>query len=168
MEGTTDLLLSGAVEGGIVYDFGRVHDLAFDPLFSAPPHVILAADHPLATREEVALTELADSELVLLDLAQSREYFLGMLEGAGVIPRVRYSSHSYETVRSLVARGHGYSILNQVPLAPLTYDGGELRALRIAGDAPALEVCFARVARVRPTARTRAVATLARELFGTA
>ncbi|GAB6856905.1 LysR substrate-binding domain-containing protein [Microbacterium xylanilyticum] len=166
MEGTTDLLLSGAVEGGIVYDFGRVHDLAFDPLFPAPPHVVLAANHPLAERDEVALTELTDSELVLLDLPQSREYFLGMLEAAGVVPRVRYSSHSYETVRSLVARGHGYSILNQVPLAPLTYDGGELRTVRIAGDAPALDVCFARVARVRPTARTRAVAVLARELFG--
>ena len=167
MEGTTELLLSGAVEGGIVYDFGRVHDLAFDPLFSAAPHVILAADHPLAARTEIAVQDLADSELVLLDLPHSREYFLGILEDAGVTPRVRYSSHSYETVRSLVARGHGYSILNQVPLTTTTYDGGALRALPIAGEAPSLEVCFARVARVRPTARTRAVAALARELFGT-
>ncbi|MDQ4214551.1 LysR substrate-binding domain-containing protein [Microbacterium sp. ASV81] len=166
MEDTTELLLSGAVEGGIVYDFGRVHDLVFDPLFSAPPHVILAADHPLARQDEVALADLADSELVLLDLPHSREYFLGMLQDAGVVPRVRYSSHSYETVRSLVARGHGYSILNQVPLTPRTYDGGELRVLPIAGAAPALDVCFARVAKVRPTARTRAVAVLARELFG--
>ncbi|WP_292722493.1 LysR substrate-binding domain-containing protein, partial [Microbacterium sp. 13-71-7] len=109
---TTQLLLSGAVEGGIAYDFGRVHNLTFDPLFSAPPHVVLAADHPLAGRDAIHLAELAAQELVLLDLPASREYFLDLLAEAGVEPRIRYTSRSYETVRSLVARGHGYSILN--------------------------------------------------------
>lgn len=165
-DGTVAMLLNGSVEAAIAYDFGQLHDLSFDHLFSAPPHVILPADHPLAASERIELSALAGQDLVLLDMPHSREYFLGMLTAAGVEPQIRYSSRSYETVRSLVARGQGYSILNQVPRSPQTYDGGELRAVAIADDVAPLDVCLVRVAGVRPTARARVVATLARELFG--
>jgi len=167
VDGTVELLLNGTVEGAIAYDFGAVHDLSFDHLYSAAPHVILPTDHPLARRKRLKLTELAGQDMVLLDIAHSREYFLGMLQAAGVEPQVRYSSRSYETVRSLVARGQGYSILNHVPQSSRTYDGGELAAIPIAGDAPPLDVCFVRVTDVRATARARVIGALARELFGT-
>jgi len=165
-DGTVAMLLNGSVEAAIAYDFGELHDLAFDHLYSAPPHVIVPASHPLASRESIALAELAGQDLVLLDMPHSREYFLGMLAAAGLDPQIRYSSRSYETVRSLVARGQGFSILNQVPRSSQTYDGGELAAVPIAADVPPLDVCLVRVAGVRPTARARVVATLARELFG--
>ncbi len=167
VEGTTELLLNGSVEAAIAYHFGGVHDLTFDRLYSTAPHVVLPADHPLARRKRIALAELADQDLVLLDLPHSREYFLGMLQDAGIEPQIRYSSRSYETVRSLVARGHGYSILNQIPASPVTYDGGELRTIPISGSVAPLDVCFVRVTEVRPTSRARVIATLARELFGT-
>lgn len=166
VDGTVELLLNGSVEAAIAYDFGRMHDLAFDHLYTAAPHVILPLDHPLARRKRVKLIEFAGQDLVLLDIPQSREYFLGMLEAAGVEPQVRYSSRSYETVRSLVARGEGYSILNNIPQSPLTYDGGKLVAVPIAGDVAPLDVCFVRVKDVRPTARARVIGNLARELFG--
>ncbi|TAM68662.1 MAG: LysR family transcriptional regulator [Microbacteriaceae bacterium] len=166
-DGMAELLLNGAVEGAIAYDFGDVHNLTFDYLFTTAPHVILPADHPLAHRKRLKLTELAGEDLVLLDIPHSREYFLGMLEAAGVPPQIRYSSHSYETVRSLVARGHGYSILNQIPQSPQTYDGGELKAIQIAGEVQSLNVCFVRVTKVRPTSRAKVIGVLAREMFGT-
>lgn len=168
LDGTTEMLLNGTVEGAIAYDFGHARDLAFDPLYEAAPHVILPADHRLADREHVNLRELADEEMVLLDIPHSREYFLGMLRAAGIEPPIRYSSHSYETVRSLVARGRGFSILNHVPKPAETYDGGRIAAVPIADGGAPLMVCFARVAEVRPTARMRVVASLARQLFGTA
>ncbi len=166
LDGTVEMLLGGTVEAAIAYDFGHVRDLTFDLLYAAPPHVILPAGHSLARRKRLRLEELSGHDLVLLDIPHSREYFLGMLARAGVEPHIRYSSRSYETVRSLVARGHGYSILNNVPRSALTYDGGELVAVPIADQVDSLDVCFARVTGVRPTARMRVVATLARELFG--
>lgn len=165
IDGTVDMLLSGSVEGAIAYDFGHVADLTFDRLYSAAPHVILPQGHPLAAGEAVHLRDLADQDLILLDIPHSREYFLSMLAGSGIRPEIRYSSRSYETVRSLVARGHGYSILNHVPRSERTYDGGELRALPIADGVPSLDVCFVRATNVRPTARSRVVASLARQLF---
>lgn len=165
IDSTVRMLLNGSVEGAIAYDFGHVQDLVFERLYSAAPHVVLPADHRLADRASIRIADLAGEDIVLLDIPHSREYFLRMLEDAGVQPEIRYTSRSYETVRSLVARGHGYSILNNIPRSPLTYDGGELRTVQIADPVPSLQVCFARVANVRPTARSRVVAALARELF---
>ncbi len=38
----------------------RAHDLVFEPLFRARPHVFLCAEHPLAGRESLTLDDLAD------------------------------------------------------------------------------------------------------------
>ncbi|WP_258063142.1 LysR substrate-binding domain-containing protein [Pseudoclavibacter sp. Z016] len=167
VDGTVELLLNGSVEGAIAYDFGAVHDLTFDHLYASPPHIILPVDHHLAQRKRIKLAELAEEDLILLDIAHSRDYFLGMLADAGVHPAVRYSSRSYETVRSLVARGHGFSILNHRPEMPQTYDGGELVSVPIAEKVAPLDVCFVRLSEVKPSAKVRVIAKLARELFGT-
>jgi hypothetical protein len=103
--------------------------------------------------------------MVLLDLPESRDYFESMLIAAGVTPQIRYRSASYETVRGLVARGHGHSILNQRPASEGTYDGGSVAVVPIKGDAPGLPIVLARSAAVRTTARARAVAVAARAIF---
>jgi hypothetical protein len=64
-----------------------------------------------------------------------------------------------------VARGHGYSILNQRPASDGTYDGGRVAAVPIKGDTPGLPIVLARSAAVRTTARARAVAVAARAIF---
>lgn len=167
VDGTIDLLLSGSVETAIAYDFGRAHGLTFDTLYAAAPHAVLPRGHRLAQQEQITLTELADEDLVLLDIPHSREYFLGMHDAAGVEPRIRYSSRSYETIRSLVARGEGYSVLNHVPQSPVTYDGGEVASVPLTGPGTnPLDVCVVRVTSVRPAARARVISTLAREMFG--
>jgi len=166
IDGSIDMLLNGSVEGAIAYDFDHVSDVTFDKLYVAAPHVVLPADHHLASEDRVHLADLKNEDLVLLDIPHSREYFLSILEAHGLRPHIRYSSRSYETVRSLVARGHGYSLLNHVARSSMTYDGGELRALPIADDVRPLDVCFVHATNVRPTARTKVVSALAHQLFG--
>jgi hypothetical protein len=65
----------------------------------------------------------------------------------------------------MVARGHGFSILNQEPAHHGTYDGGEVVAVPIRGDAPGLPIVIARAHVVRATARARAVEDAARTIF---
>jgi DNA-binding transcriptional LysR family regulator len=158
-------LRNGSAEVALTYDLGLGAGVTAEVLGVAPPYVALARDHPLADSEAVDLADLADEPMVLLDLPESREYFETMLIAAGVTPQIRYRSASYETVRGLVARGHGYSILNQRPASAGTYDGGTVVAVPIKGDAPALPVVLARSAAVRTTARARAVAVAARAIF---
>lgn len=163
---TIRMLFDSTVEAAITYNFATVDQgggLSSAPLYRSSPHVILPADSPLASKDEIPLQELAGWDMVLLDIPHSREYFLNMLSNAGANVNVRFSSRSYETVRSLVARGHGFSLLNNIPYSNATYDGGQVRAIPIQGDAPELDVCFTHVTAIRPSARARAVATIAAE-----
>lgn len=160
-------LRNGNVEVALTYDLGLGADIDTEVLHLARPYVALASDHPLARCGGVHLAELAAEPMVLLDLPDSRDYFESMLAEAGVKPRIRYRSASYETVRGLVARGHGFSILNQVPAHPGTYDGGEVVAVPIRDDAPGLPIVIARAHVVRVTARSRAVAEAAHAIFAT-
>ena len=84
------------------------------------------------------------------------------MAASGTAPDVRYRSQSYETVRSLVARGLGYSILNQRPWTSQTYGGGEVVALDLHDESPPLEVTITVVDGVRQTARAQAVMELLR------
>jgi hypothetical protein len=65
----------------------------------------------------------------------------------------------------LVARGHGFSILNQIPAHRGTYDGGAVSTVAIRDDLPGLPIVLARLQSVRSTARARAVAEAARAIF---
>ncbi len=159
------VLRNGTAELALTYDLALGTGIDTEQLGVAAPYVALPVDHRLATRQSIRLTELADEPMVLLDLPDSRDYFESILAEAGVTPRVRYRSASYEAVRGLVARGHGFSILNQIPAHQGTYDGGEVRVVAIR-DAPAgLPIMLARLQSVRSTARARAVAAAARAIF---
>jgi DNA-binding transcriptional LysR family regulator len=124
---------------------------------AVPPHVVLPAGHPLAGRRQVRLRDLACEQFILLDLPRSREYFLGVHAAAGVEPLIRHRSQGYETVRAMVARGLGYSILNARPRHDRTYGGHQVVVRPIADDVPALPFVVASLASYRATARARAV-----------
>lgn len=164
-EGARDALRSGRVEVVIGYDFEMGPDIRKTVLREAQPHVLLAADHPLAARPHVFLRELSREPMILLDLPQSRDYFLGILASVGLQPQIRHRSMSYETVRAFVAHGHGFSILNQRPRHDQTYDGARVTARPIADDVPALAVVLATMRSVRMTARARALLEVAGEVL---
>ena len=159
------VLRNGTAELALTYDLGLGAGLATEPLGVAAPYVVLPSDHRLAKRKSIRLADLADEPMVLLDLPDSRDYFEELLTTAGVTPEIRYRSASYETVRGLVARGHGFSILNQMPAHRATYDGGAVTAVAIRDDLPGLPIVLARLQSVRTTARARAVAATAWAIF---
>ena len=159
------LVRNGDVELAICYDFGFGDDIECEVIATSFPYLVLPKNHRLANRHEVTLTELADEPMVLLDLPRSRDYFMKMLSDAGVTPSVRYRSESYEAVRTLVARGHGFSILNQRPVSNLTYDGSEVAEVAITGASNPLPVVLATLKSVRTTGRARVVMEAAREHF---
>ena len=98
-------------------------------VFTLPPYVLLPAGHKLAGRSKVTLAQLVGEPLALLDLPQSRDYFLGMFAAAGVEPDIRYRSSSVETLRALVGRGLAYTLLNRQPAAATSLDGNPVVSL---------------------------------------
>ena len=157
-DGAEEELRRGGVELALTYGFPYGADIDVQVVTHSRPHVLLHPAHHLAKREAVSLRELADEPLILLDLPRSREYFLGLLSGLGIEPRVRHRTTSYETVRALVGRGHGYSILNQRSVSESTYEGSSVRTIEIADDVAPLPIVVASLATSRLSARGHAVA----------
>lgn len=164
-EETLTSLRSGRAEIAVNYRLSDPEGISSEHVGDVPPHVVLSTDHPLAGRRTIALAELADEPLVLLDLPDSRGYFLDILRSAGIAPRLKYRASSYETVRSMVAMGLGYSILNQRPRISGSYTGAELAAIEISDDVPALEMVVSSLAQVNRSARAHAVASAVHEII---
>ncbi|MFE6160967.1 LysR substrate-binding domain-containing protein [Streptomyces sp. NPDC056486] len=159
-------LAAGHIDFALTYGLGLSSEpeLHSETIARAPAYVIVSADHPLAGQGSVELAELSAEPLVLLDLPHSRDYFHALVAATGTAPDVRYRTRSYETVRSLVARGLGYSVLNQRPATSQTYGGGEIAELLLRDGGPPLEVKIVSMGGVAQSARARAVMTLLREI----
>ena len=114
----------------------------------------------------MSLRDLEADPFVLYDGPHSRDYFLALFRQLGLTPRVRHRASGYETVRSFVSRGHGYSILNQRLHHDLTYSGGSVVPLRIVEDLPPIKVVLLFPSLGTPTRRAQAFAAVCRQLYG--
>lgn len=157
-------LRGGRAELAIGYDLTDAEGIERELIGTVRPYVLLPVEHRFAGEREVRLSRLADDPFVLLDLPDSNDYFLDILRSAGITPNLKYRSSSYETVRSMVATGLGYSILNQRPRIDHTYTGQSTAVVEIAGDVTSLSITVASLAQVTRSARARAVAGIVREL----
>lgn len=154
-------LRTGALDLAILYDYGpplarRSGDLAAQPILSSAPYVLLPEEHPLAAQPDVSLKDLADQPLILFSLPPGGEYFLSLFSQAGLEPRVRFQTSSYELVRSLVARGLGYSILSQRTTTRLTYEGLPFVTRELSGNHAGLDITAVTLAAAQPTRRAKA------------
>jgi DNA-binding transcriptional LysR family regulator len=126
-------LREAALDVALTYDLALPADLEFIELAVLPPFVMLPQAHPLASRDKVAITDLAPLPLVLLDLPFSAEYFLSFFEKASLKPHISERSRDMAVVQSLVANGFGYSFANFRPLTDRAPDGKKLAFVPLAG-----------------------------------
>src|SRR5271168_2767144 len=116
------------VEVALLYDFDLSDDLDVSPLAELTPYVLLPDGHPLGLKPSIALQDLLQEPLVLLDMEPSRSYFLSLFRDRGLTPLVGYRTRSLEMVRGFVGHGLGYGILATKPANNMTYDGRALLA----------------------------------------
>jgi len=165
-EGTQETLCrdlrDGALDLALLYDLDLPDDLHRVALAERVPHVALPQGHRLAERKAVALADLVDENLILLDVPPSREYFLGLFRQAGLEPTLAFSSPSLELVRGMVGQGLGYSILVTRPEGDMTYDGHALAIRPLRDPVAASPIVVARPMSLRPTRLVEAFEEVAR------
>lgn len=142
-------LRSGEIELAVMYNMHHDREFTTARLYDTAMHVILAADHPLAALDVVPLSALEEEPLILLDSSPGASNVLGFLAANAVTPRIRLRTTHFELVRSLVARGLGYSLFIQRPRNGRSYEGLPVAA-RPLDPHPPLE----RVSIVWPAQRT--------------
>ncbi|WP_421695776.1 LysR substrate-binding domain-containing protein [Aestuariivirga sp.] len=170
-EGTQDELFDGLRGGAhdlaLLYDVDMPQDFAVTTLASFEPHVLLPAGHRLTRLKQVPLIALKDEPFVLLDIAPSRTYFTRLLETAGIVPRIAFSSPSLEVVRGLVGQGLGYSILVTRPHGDHSYSGDALAVRPIADDVERGVIALAGLKQMRKTRLVSAFETHCEQYFRT-
>lgn len=147
-QGVLDALTAGRTEAALGYDYALTQAVDAEALAHLPPMAILPVAHRFARRASLRLAELSHEPFLLLDLPQSRDYFLGLFRAAGVVPRLGFRSQSVEMVRGMVAAGLGWSLLNAVPRSPHAAAGGRVVALPLDDALPAVRLML-----LRPTGR---------------
>jgi DNA-binding transcriptional LysR family regulator len=163
VEGSQDVLQRGLLDGeldvAVLYDHRLDPVLELTPLSSNTPHLVLPRDHRLVHGSApVALGDLVDEPMVLLDLPPSSEHALGVCLAAGLSPRIRYRTVNAETARALVGQGLGFTVLAQ----PEPGGRDEVAAVPIAENPAPLPIVMGWSGRVAPTATARAFADAAR------
>jgi flavin reductase (DIM6/NTAB) family NADH-FMN oxidoreductase RutF len=112
----------------LLHDEGMGPDFRVERLAELTPYVLLPDGHPLASAPGVALRDLVQEPLVLLDIEPNRNHTLSLFRECGLEPQIGYRSRSLEMVRGLVGHGLGYSLLATKPANNMTYDGRALVA----------------------------------------
>lgn len=165
-EQVEQVLLRREVEVVLTYGFDYGRGIDFQQLSEAPIYAAVAEHSHLARRGSVSLEELSEESLILLDLGKgTTNYFLSLFRDAHLRPRIHERFESYEVVRSMVARGHGYTILNQRPAHDLTNDGGKLVRLPIEGVRSYLQIGVAHRAGEQLSRKGQAFMEECRALF---
>lgn len=116
-----EMLQLAEVDVAITYDLELPQDVVFEPLAALPPYVLISSDHAWASRNSLTLEDLYKEPMVLLDLPMSRDYFLSMFRDQNLRPTIAERTAEVAVLRSLVANGFGYALLNirsRIDLAP--------------------------------------------------
>ncbi|MEJ2865734.1 LysR family transcriptional regulator [Actinomycetospora flava] len=165
VEGSQDLLARGLLEGeldvAVLYDHRLDPALELTAVSANTPHLVLPRGHRLLRgTAPVALADLVDEPMVLLDLPPSSEHALGVCLAAGLSPRVRYRTANAETARALVGQGLGFTVLAQADPEAGRREG--VVAVAIAEEPAPLPIVLAWSGQVAPTATARAFAAAVR------
>jgi DNA-binding transcriptional LysR family regulator len=114
-----DIEIAITEEGGFEAD-PDLSGLGIERLMDDVLYASLPADHPLATRRAVALSDLRDEEWMLVGLRGScadSNIVLRACQDAGFEPNVAYTSDDYFAIQGLVAAGMGVALVPGLALA---------------------------------------------------
>ena len=104
-------------------------------------HVVLPAEHPLASKPALSLVDLADQQWVQTSASSPcARHVVRLCLAAGFEPDVAFESDDYETVQGLVAAGVGVAL---IPRLALTRVHSDIVVRELAPRSPARTVTVA-------------------------
>lgn len=168
-EGSEAELLAGLrtarIDIALTYEISMTADMDFVPLAELPTYVLLSAEHPLAARQKLRLTELEDEPFVLLDLPLTRQYFLSLFERAGVAPRIVTETSLPAALRSYVGAGIGYSLMTVRPRNMSAENGRPLAYVELDDDCPPMKLGLASLKELKRSRVAEAFEEFCREMI---
>lgn len=157
-----DRLLKGEIDAGLTYDLAVPAGIDFQALATLAPWVIVAPSHPLAGKPEIHPEDLVGTPMVLLDLPYSSDYFLTLFDRIGTPPLIAERTRDMSVLRSLVANGYGYSLINTRTALEEAPDGKRLAFVPLKGGVRPLRLGLATARATYPRGVVKAFAETCR------
>ncbi|MBB3809151.1 LysR substrate-binding domain-containing protein [Pseudochelatococcus contaminans] len=147
VEDKSDVLLEhleeGRLDAAILASPIQNAQLHAEPLFDEPFLLAVPGSHPLARRSAIAVAELADQNLMLLEDGHClREQALDVCHLAGGVEASRFRATSLETLRQMVLAGSGITLLPQLAATAPTPHADGVRLLHFTGQPPGRRVAL--------------------------
>src|SRR5207302_4391831 len=115
-------LRAGEFDLALLFEFPGVRErpsigLRAVSLFEDPMHVALPAEHRLASKRALKLSDLREEDWVQTSASSPcARHVVRLCLGAGFEPKVTFESDDYETVQGLVAAGVGVALIPRLAL----------------------------------------------------
>ncbi|NVK35063.1 MAG: LysR family transcriptional regulator [Rhodobacteraceae bacterium] len=122
------------IDAALTYDLQITDDIEFTPLVDLPVHALVGEAHPLAGKKSVALEDLIELPMILLDLPVSNEYFMAIFMKNGLQPNVSMRVPHPDVIRTMVANGYGYTLANVTPRSDMALDGRKVVRVPLKGE----------------------------------
>lgn len=115
-------------------------DLDAETLFRSHRRLWLPSEHPLLSRAEVRLSDVAREPYVMLTVDEASRTAGRYWNLAGLTPDIVFSTSSVEAVRSMVAAGMGVTILSDMVYRPWSLEGQRIEQRRLKEAIPTMDV----------------------------
>ncbi len=136
------LLVGGELDVAVMVttNLRNVHALQSEIFEVSPFRLWLPIDHPLAKQQSIALPDVADEPLIVLDVDEMEQEAVKLLSAFGKRPKLAFRTRSVEAVRSLVATGAGVAILPDLVYRPWSLEGDRIVSRDVSGALPVVQV----------------------------
>ncbi len=131
----------GEYEVALTFDIGLSNEYRIDIIDELPPQLVVHHDHPCSKKPFASLRDVISEPFIYLDLPYSRDYFFSLFERRNLRPEQTIAIGSFETIRTYVGNGLGYSVLNLNPYSSTNYDGTRVKYVPLKGKHRPLRLC---------------------------
>jgi DNA-binding transcriptional LysR family regulator len=111
-------------------------------LVRSPRRLWLGPKHPLLEQSKITMTDIARLPYIQLTIDGAEQSTARYWDDHSLKPQVIFRSESVEAVRSLIAFGHGVTILSDMMYRPWSLEGDSVEAREIAEQLPTLDTGF--------------------------
>ena len=136
-------VVDGDLDLAVVPQPVKDHRVSIEPLLTEPLLLVVGKDHPIASRTEISIGDLAEETFISLgDLSALSAQIRAFFGDLNFQPRIGYRCAQVATLKLFVSLGLGISLLPQLARQPADRDS--LTYLRITGTAPTRELVIVR------------------------
>lgn len=136
------LIVGGELDVAVMVttNLRNTHALETEIFEVSPFRLWLPIDHPLAGQQSIALSDVANERLIVLDIDEMEQEAVKLLSAFGKRPKIAFRTRSVEAVRSLVATGAGVALLPDLVYRPWSLEGDRIHSRDVSGSLPVVQV----------------------------